>query len=297
MDPYTIGALLELTGPVTVAGPTEGSSTELTADNVVDYLLRDEYRADDFQPGGDRKERLGAAGEAAFDRLTSRRLPPPRRLADLLSPLVHARRLLFATTDPAPHDLLERIGLWPTIDRGDDDTVLVTHGNRRANKLDAYLERAISYRAEVADDGTVDATVRVELTNTAPVTGLADYQITHTGPTDPTPATSNVLTLSIYSAFAETAVLVDGEPSSFNASPAYGLTQYSIPVTVPAQSRAVVELHLTGTVDPATCSFSAVPDAGSSPDTFESSIVLAKATRVVARHKLGQRVTTACAAG
>lgn len=287
-DPYVLAALLEITGPVTI--PETGE--QVTAETAVDFLLRDQYRAEQFEPGGARKERLGDAGEIAFGRLTSGRLPRPRLLADVLAPLVQARRLLFTTVDPAAHDLLERIGLRPPVDGGADETVLVAHGNRRANKLDAYLERHIAYDAAIDENGNVDATVTVELTNTAPRRGLVPYQVTQGR--DDAPATSNVLSLEVYSAFDETAVLVDGQPSPYNDLVAYGLNHSSIPVTVDAGSTAVVQVRLRGTVDPASCRFSFVPNAGSSPDTLRAAVVTPDGTRTIEKRTLDRRLLLWC---
>lgn len=287
-DPYVLEALLELTGPVTIPGTGE----ELAADGAVDFLLRGQYLSDEFQPGVERKDRLGEAGELAFDRLLAGGLPRPRTLADVLSPLVRARRLLFTTTDPAPHRLLQQIGLRPGVDAGHDETVLVAHGNRRANKLDAYLERAIAYDAEVAGDGTVTATLTVTLTNTAPIAGLVPYQ-TGTPEGDEVLGT-NVVTLDLFGALEATAVLVDGIQSPYNDLTAHGLNQWAIPVSVAPQSSVVVEVQLAGTVDAADCAFSFVPNAGSTPDRLEVTIVLPEATRALERQIHDRQVTLAC---
>lgn len=288
-DPYVLAALLELTGPVTI--PETGETID--AETAVDFLLRDQYLSEEFEPGGERKERLGAAGEIAFDRLLTGGLPRPRVLANVLSPMVQGRRLLFSTTDPAAHALLEQVGLRPPIDAGDDETVLVAHGNRSPNKLDAYLERAISYDVEVAENGRADAVLRVELTNRAPVAELVPYQVGTPRPGQA--AGTNNVTVDAYSRFDETAVLVDGEPAAYNDAPAHGLNQYSIPVDVPPGATVVVEVHLIGSLDPDSCSISVVPNAGATADTLLGGMVLPETTRVVDRRELTERVTLTCA--
>src|SRR3546814_8217352 len=80
-------------------------------DTLLPYTTLLRSLSEEFEPGGERKERLGDAGEIAFDRLLAGGLPRPRVLANVLSPLVWQRRLLLSTTDPAPHGLLEQIGL------------------------------------------------------------------------------------------------------------------------------------------------------------------------------------------
>jgi hypothetical protein len=265
-DPYVLAALLELTGPVTL----QGTGEVVTAEDAVEYMLRAQYLSEDFLPGGERKERLGSAGEVAFDRLLGRALPRPQMLARVLSPMVRGRRLLFSTADPAAHDLLERVGLRPAIAIGRDETVLVAHGNRGANKLDAYLERAIAYDAEVAADGTVTATITVELTNTAPVSELVPYQVGEPTP-GLAPGTSEI-TLDVYSEFRAEQVLVDGVPAPYNDAPAHDLREYSVPVDVPPGGSVVVRLDLRGAVDPDRCGFAFVPNAGANPDRLQATI-------------------------
>jgi hypothetical protein len=289
-DPFVLAALLELTGPVTVEEPRR----ELTSENVVDFLLRDQYQSPDFEPGGERKERLGDAGEIAFDRLVSGSLPRPRVLSNVLSPLVQARRLQFTTTDPAAHDLLRTVGLRPDIDVGDSETILVANGMRRAGKLDAYLERDIRYEATVAEDGALEATVTVRLTNRAPRTGLADYQLSVPRPAEDLDRTTNITNLDVFSAFPGAEVTIDGVEAGYNQTPGYGLEQYAIPVEVPAGATVEVVVRLTGAVDPASCSFSFVPNAGSGEDHLEVEIDLPEDRVVLDRKPLARRVTIPC---
>jgi hypothetical protein len=290
VDPYTLAALLELTGPVTVEEGTE----QLTAENAVDFLLRDQYQSPDFEPGGERKERLGDAGEVAFDRLLTGGLPRPRVLADVLSPLVQARRLQFTTTDPAAHDLLRNVGLRPDIDQGDSETILVANEMRRPGKLDAYLERDIRYEATVGEDGALEATVTVALTNRAPRTGMADYQLSVPNPAEDLDRTTNVTTLDVFSAFPGAEVTVDGVEAGFNQTPGYGLEQYAVPVEVPAGATVEVVLRFTGAVDPASCSFAFVPNAGAGQDHLEVAIDLPEERLESERAPLARRVTIRC---
>lgn len=290
LDPYVLAALLELTGPVTVEEPRR----ELTSENVVDFLLRDQYQSPDFEPGGERKERLGDAGEIAFDRLVSGSLPRPRVLSNVLSPLVQARRLQFTTTDPAAHELLRTVGLRPDIDVGDSETILVANGMRRAGKLDAYLERDIRYEATVAEDGRLDATVTVRLSNRAPRTGLVDYQLSVPNPAEDLDRTTNVTNLDVFSAFPGAEVTIDGVEAGYNQTPGYGLEQYAIPVEVPAGATVEVVLRLTGAVDPASCAFAFVPNAGAGEDHLEVAVDLPDDRVVLDRQPLARRVTVRC---
>lgn len=268
VDPRGLAGLLELTGPVTI--PSTG--TVLTAENAVDYLLRDQYGAEGFQPGDERKERLGLAGEAAFDQLLSGRIPGPRRFAEVLSPLVHGRRLLFSTSDPAPHRLLDRVGLRPAVDIGAAETVLVTHGNRRSNKLDAYLTRNLDYAARIDGAGGARSTVTVTLHNGAPLLGLVEHQLTQGRPDDPVPRTTNVLALTLYSRLTLDEVTVDGQSAGRNESAAYGLNQFTVPVSVPAGSTVQVVFELSGVLDGEGCTIGFLPNAGANDDGLRATV-------------------------
>ena len=57
-------------------------------------------------------------------------------------------------------------GELPALDGGDGFGVVFT--NAGANKLDAYLERSVSYRARVGESGEVESTLVVTVTNRRP---------------------------------------------------------------------------------------------------------------------------------
>lgn len=290
VDPYVLAALLDLTGPVTIPGT--GHVVDTT--NAVDFLLRDQYQSELFDLGTERKELLGEVGEAAFSRLLDGGLPTPRALVERLGPLVEARRLLFSTTDPAAHALLRGVGLRPAIDQGGADTVLVAHGNRRPNKLDAFLSRHIDHRADIARDGMMTATVTVTLTSLAPTSGLAPYQTGEPRAGDVGPFPTNHAMLDVYSGLDETEVLIDGEPTAYSDSPAYGLNQYSIPVAVPAGTTVEVQVRLAGRVDPGACRVTLLPNAGARPDTVSSSIVGPHGQRRITSRALDRPIISGC---
>jgi hypothetical protein len=259
-DPRVMAALLELTGPITIPGTEQ----ELDASTATEFLQRGQYRTDDGTLEADRKDRLGDAAEIAFDRLLARTQPEPRRLVDVLGPLVRARRLLFATTDPEANELLTTVGLRAPVRAIRGETVLVSHHNRRANKLDAYLERSISYDAAVDDDGAVRATMTVSLTNTADVGDLSTYQLGQVRDSE-APGT-NHLTLDLRSALEIVDVTVDGRPAQRSDLVRNGLAQSSVPVSVPPGASVVVQAVLRGHVDPASCAFEFLPNGGANVD-------------------------------
>lgn len=278
LDPHAIAALLEITGPV----PIEGRPQPLTADEAVDYLLREQYLTDDFEDDGERKDRLRDAADGAFDQLTSSSLPDPRRFANVLAPLVQARRLLFSTTTAEAHPLLERVGLRPPLDGGAPDQILVAHENLRANKLDAYLDRSVRYDVVVDDDGQTSATVTVELTNRAPADGLPTYV---TGDGSPTPGPEglpealNRINLDLYSRLEPRNVAIDGQDVAASTTTQGELFRTNTRVDVPPSSKVTVVFELVGTVGPGRYALEIVPNAAASADEITANVDISGVTR------------------
>lgn len=272
LDPHAVAALLEITGPVTI----EGREEPLRADDAVAYLLREQYVGDDFEDDGERKDRLRDAAEAAFDELTSSSLPDPRRLADRLSPLVRARRLLFTTTSTEPHALLERVGLRPAFDLGAADQLLLAQENLRANKLDAYLERSMAYDLTVGDDGAARGTLTVELTNTAPAEGLPPYVTGDGGLTRtsaPLPEALNRISLDLYSRLTVEGVTIDGDSAGTASSTVGDLARTSTRIDIPPGATVTVVFTLSGDIG-GDYDLAVVPNAVAGVDTFAATIEL-----------------------
>lgn len=247
LDPFALAALLEITGPVDV----EGLDEPLDAETAPNLLLRRQYSL--VPDSADRRDVLGAAAEATFAALTSQQLAGPGELAEVLTPVARRGRLLFQVTDPSANRFLDRIGLggeFPAPDGG--DFLSVRTANAGANKLDAYLSRDITYRAEF-DPGTggVHATATITLTNEAPdglpdyVAGNADARAGRPGPA----AGTNLTMLSVYSALGLSGATMDGQTLPVEVQDELGHHVYSAPVTVPRGSSVQIEVLLEGTID------------------------------------------------
>lgn len=287
-DPRVLAALLELTGPVTLPGTDQ----QLDASNATEHLQRDQYRTEEGTLDVERKDRLGEAAEIAFDRLLTRSQPAPRTLVDVLGPLVRGRRLLFATTDPGANELLTRVGLRPPVEAGDGETVLISHHNRRANKLDSYLERDISYEATVDEDGWVRGTLTVSLRNTAALGDLSTYQLGQVRPSEE-PGASHV-TVDLSSALGFGEVTVDGQAAQRSQLRRAGLAQVSVPVVVPPGGTVVVEATLDGQLDPRSCSFHFLPNGGANPDTLQVQVDLPEGAIDRSSESFDERISLRC---
>ncbi len=242
LDPYAVEAILELSGPV------GAGDVRLSAGNVVQFLLVDQY--DRFD--GDELARVLALNELVthtFDAFTGGSLPGPRGLAAQIGPVIEADRLgIWWAAGGGATDLLDAAGLdgrFPSSDSG--DLFGVVHQNSGQNKIDVYLDRSIEYRV-VIDDRRATATAAVELTNGAPADGLPLAVI---GNNDQGfPLGTNVALISIHSALNITEVRVDGIVTPSRRSAAFGDEATTLTVEVPAATTVLVEVDMVGRLEP-----------------------------------------------
>ncbi len=244
VDPAGLAALLALTGPVTPAG----SSEPIDATTVEDFLLRRQYL--EFATDSARADRLTDVARAAFDALTGRELPSPGTIADVLGPAAAGGHLLFAPFDDDAAALLEEVdarGSMPATPDGGDLVSLRT-ANDNPSKIDAFLHRSLDYDARWnPDTGAVEATATITLRNDAPDGGLPAYVI---GNGNDDPPGTNRMVVGLYSALGVRSATLDGAPVAVEPQRELGLHVTSVPVVVPAGGTVVLELELTGTVDP-----------------------------------------------
>jgi hypothetical protein len=242
MDPYVVAALLKYAGPITL---TE-YDVELDHENAAHYLLEEQYLLGQDDRGG-RVEALEEAARLATDALLTGSLPEPTQLARDLGPLAADRRLLVWAADAEQQDLLQRVGLLgeiPSLNGGDGWSVAITNGS--ASKIDVFLERSASYSSSTdGETGITTGSLRVELTNTAPASGLPRYVI---GNEVGLPLGTSRLYVSAYSALGLTGALVNGQPSTPQAEQEAGWNVYSQFVDIPPGGTVVLEYSLEGTV-------------------------------------------------
>jgi len=243
-DPEALAALLRLTGPVDVAG----LDAPITADNVEQFLLTDQYVR--FQgDNATRRDMLGDVAEAVFHALTSKPLPGISTIADTLGPAVEAGHLRITVYDPDSEAFLDDVGITGrfTTSPGADHLALVS-ANQLPNKIDLFLHR--SWNVAVTHDaatGEVRSTVTVTLRNDAPASGLPPYIL---GDGKVLPRGTNLDLLGLYSPLTLTTVSLDGEPGGSENQTESGSNVYSVSVRLaPGQTRTVT-FELAGTVDP-----------------------------------------------
>jgi hypothetical protein len=245
IDPYSLAALMEFTGPI----PVEGIEFPLTADNAAEFLLREQY----LSFGADRPERedfLGEVTEVTFDRLTTGDLPSPREVSRVLHPLVERGRLVLWSRHPDEEALFDQLGATGEVNSRDGgDYLSVVTQNAANNKIDMFLQRKIDYQATVdPDTGLVEATVTLELHNGVPSLDLPFAVI---GSTDNSyPLGTNGLWLNLYSPLRFVSATVNGEAAAFGSEREFDLWVYSQNLSVAPGETAVVEVKLAGVIDP-----------------------------------------------
>ena len=241
MDPYVLAKLVDYAGPVRLTS----LDTLLTGDTTAPFLLRDQYVLATDTPR--RADALAEAAQVTFDSLLHGTLPDPTTLARDFAPLVGERRLLMWTADPEEQALLERVhmaGRIPPLDGADGWSVTVSNGG--GNKIDSFLERKASYQPTTdAASGDTTATLRVELTNSAPAEGYPPYVI---GNRVGAPPGTSRLYVSFYSALGLESATLDGEAIGLTSGREEGWNVYSQVVDIPPGGTVAFELRLHGSV-------------------------------------------------
>ena len=240
MDPYVLQALIGFTGPISI----EGAEQTLSEDNVVQFLLFDQYLIDDT---AGRIDLLAEVAETTLDELLDGALPGPTVLADELGPLADAGNLVAWARDPDEQALFEALGMTGALPPlGSADGLSVIVNNAGANKLDVYLDRTIGYRAEFDPVTRVlTGTIEVKFTNSAPTSGLPSGVIdNYVGD----PVGTNRTLVSFYTALPYVGATVDGEPVEMEPGTESGWRTSTIELVIPSDESRTVRLSIAGSL-------------------------------------------------
>lgn len=240
MDPYALAGLLELTGPVTL----KDSGTRLTGRTAARTLLVDQYVD---SPKGSRVDFLDEATRVTFERLTSGDLPKPVKVANVMSPIVDQGRLFGHSTHPEIEAMFQRLALDGTVPaQTDGDYLSITQSNENPNKIDAYLQREVSYNATFTPDtGQVDSDLSIRLTNSAPAADLPEDVI---GNRRDLPPGTNHLFLTVYTPLTVQSATLNDQPTGVGSLARFGRSAYTVVVDVPPGATMTVKLQLSGLV-------------------------------------------------
>jgi UDP-N-acetylmuramyl pentapeptide phosphotransferase/UDP-N-acetylglucosamine-1-phosphate transferase len=243
VDPLGLAALLQLTGPVSVAGWPE----DINSANVVSVTLRDAYT--NFFGETARTDFLGDVAKVVVDNATSGDLGAPARIAQVLGGAAHEGHLLLAFARPSEQRLAAELNVAGGLAPVRSDALAVNTQNAAGNKIDYYLQRQIEYHVQLNPDpggrtARVTARLTISLNNTAPASGLPQIVI---GPyAAGYVAGVNRSWVTVYSPLGVQGLTLDGTPTTFSADPEAGRDAYSKFIDIPATTTSTLEFDLAG---------------------------------------------------
>jgi hypothetical protein len=241
MDPFVLQALLKYTDGIQLTTVP----VTLTSKNTAEFLLKDQYAVAQDNPT--RIDALEEAAQKTFSTLLAGGLPDPAALGRDLGGLASDRRLLVWTKDQAEQALLSRIGLLGALPPAGGDGWSLTLNNASGNKIDTYLQRSATYTSTTDPaTGETTGTLRVQLTNAAPTTGLPDYVI---GNSVDLPVGTSQLYVSFYTPMLLVDATRDGQAFATTAGQEASWNVYSQYVRIPAGATMALEYHVRGHVD------------------------------------------------
>lgn len=206
MDVYALASFLQFTGPIRI----EGFDKELNSDNIVEFLLYDQYRTDYTDSELNRTDVLAAVTDEVVNRLLDGALPDPLDLVDALSPLVAEGRLMAYATRPEEQAMFERLNIAGALKYPETgDGFAVAFNNLSRNKLELWLDTTLDYQLTAKNDSTAEAVATVTLTNSAPTTGWPAGVI---GNYIKLPTGTSRLQVMLYSKLPFESATLDGEP-------------------------------------------------------------------------------------
>jgi predicted transcriptional regulator len=221
LDPLTLQGVLRATGPVMVDDKT------VTADNVDDFLLHDQYagieNVTDAQTA--RREQLGEIAKSALEALQERDWD----LGDLATGLADAargRHLLAWSSRPEEQQAWSAAKVDGTLS---SNSLAVSVLNRGGNKLDRFLQVEAKLRFERKDE-TPSATLEILLQNTTP-DGESGY-VAGPYPGSGVGAGDYVGLLSVNLPAKADAVTVEGRETFAAAGPDGPTKVVAVPVTI-----------------------------------------------------------------
>jgi hypothetical protein len=190
--------------------------------------------------------------KAAVDRATSGSLGKPARLAQVLGKAAHEGHLTLAFARPEEQRLAEQLDVAQAMGPVRSDAIAVTTSNMGGNKIDYYIQRNVDYEVHLtpnhdATEAVARADLTVELTNSAPASGLPQYVI---GPFNQRFVAGEARSfVSMYSPLRFTGSSVDGKPTDIAPGRERGRNVYSLILSQLSETTKSLQLQLDGTVE------------------------------------------------
>lgn len=173
LDPIVLSHLLRATGPLHLdsgqnTGLPTSLSTALTADNVTKVLLSDTYTTLDYT---DQDKFFAEAAKSVFAALTSGKAPGAELLNALAQSAVEDRLKVWSSREQEQR-VLSSSAIGGSVLAGPDATpgsFGVFFNDGTGSKMDYYVRHTVQLVHECAVGGYGQTTVKVTLTNDAPI--------------------------------------------------------------------------------------------------------------------------------
>lgn len=240
VDPLGVGAILSLTGPISVAT----WPAQITADNVAKIAMHDVYL--EIPNSAQRELFFEQLVRTAFAKLTSSTIRLSAASAGAFDRAVRGGHFRLYSEHEADQAVFHRLGASGTVDRASTatDVLSVVSENASGSKIDWFLRREIRYRVALDPDAGAAATaLSVTFRNTAPATGLPDYIIGSAVPGLPRGDSRQFLILVRSPPDTDASLTVDGRPGTLVAAREGPLAAYRSTIDVPARGRSELRMR------------------------------------------------------
>ncbi|PYE20205.1 uncharacterized protein DUF4012 [Williamsia limnetica] len=246
LDPIALSYLLDATGPVTLA-----NGQKVSGDDVTELTLSTSYQQ--FANNNTaRKAYLQEIAQKSVSALTSMR-GNTSKVLEALGRSVHEQRLMVYSADEREQQLLADAGLAHDVAETAAPYANVVVGNLAGNKIDYYLERAITYSAGSCDSDTRTSTVEVKFTNTLTDLNLPPYVIGSLGnPQLQLPNGTNFSAVTLYGTQGATidSATIDGESMLIAVGTERGHPFATGQIQIPPGETVTVTYQLTEPTSP-----------------------------------------------
>ncbi len=252
VDPAGLQAVLQLTGPLHVAG----WPVPISAGNIQSVTLHDAYLS--YADEDQRAAFLDGVARDAFTAFSRLQLSDPSQVVNVLGAALAGRHLQLYSTHPAEQQFLEKVDLAGAMPPVRSDSAAVTTQNVAANKIDYFLHRSVDYRVSLTPtrvesavpgsptSAVADAGLTITLDNTAPASGLPSSLI---GPYSPQfQAGEEASYLSLYSPLDVRSATLDGAPATLSSGVESNRHVYSAFLDLGAGRTDTLKVELTGQV-------------------------------------------------
>jgi hypothetical protein len=242
LDVFALEQLVGLVGPLEITGAPE----PLTTDNTSQFLLFDQYSAENSEARSDMLEQVA---RGTVERLLMGAPPDPLDLAKAMAPMVEQRRVYAWSANEREQSVVtaanadgELLDEWAP----GSDGLSVAVVNASGNKIESFLERNYQYDVELHADGTVQGTLMLRFANESPEVGYPGIVISNSVGL---PDGWSRIYVTVFSAMQLCGADLGGEPALLQQYEENGVRTYSTFLDLPPSGSAELRLDLAGVVE------------------------------------------------